>query len=239
MSKWRSGLILVFSFVLMLVPSVAARAQGPAAAGVDGGSASSAPGVQATDPGVEVKAVTGQRGIKVIKPRLSRNGRVITATIRWNRELIDQPGKQDHFRYRVVAFGKKTAAHPSVIRANNRKVAPKLNQKLRLKLTRAQARTIRKSRDVVLSVSQHHRSPKRIDKKYDHNYVRTVHLLRTVHAAAAAPSSCTGVVGPGANLSNCDLAGADLRNDTLKACNLSNAKLQGADLSGRCSRGAM
>ena len=232
---------------------------------------SSAP-VTSTSPSAAVPTpapVTGRgdivyrRGVPVRDVSVSGNGAVVSATVFWNQQMIARKGNRDRFNVRLAAFGSAGAASLIVLKNRSTTKRPPAVQKITLKLSKAKAKQLRASSDVVLAVSQQYGRAGTHRNKYFRQYVtvKKLNARSTARSSARSPAAPTARAGrdcstieikPGADLSNCDLSranlsvcdlsgvnlsGAILSGAVLTACNLNNAELAGADLSGVVSGG--
>lgn len=94
------------------------------------------------------------------------------------------------------------------------------------------------SGDAVVAVSHQFDSNLGDDSRYEINHVTVVHIPAPT-AATSGFKDCSNVsMGPGGNLSGCDLFGANLGGANLSGASLDNANLNSADMSGANLTGA-
>jgi uncharacterized repeat protein (TIGR02543 family) len=203
--------------------------------------------------------------VPVINATVSRSGGSVSALVYWNQAMIARPGKRDRFNIRLVSFGAAGASAASVLFSSSTSKRPAAIQHLKITLSRASAKILRRSSDVVLAVSQQYGRAGRHQNKFFRQYATVTQLkgLTAVRSAApgavlAGPASRAGrdcrtiEIRPGVDLSGCDLSrvnlsvcdlagvnltGADLSGAVLRQCNMGGAKLVAADLTGVVSGG--
>ena len=167
--------------------------------------------------------VVGRRGVPVINATVSASGRSVSALVYWNQAMIARPGNRDRFNIRLVSFGAAGASAASVLFSNSTSKRPPAIQRLKITLSKASAKILRRSSDVVLAVSQQYGLKGRHQNKYFRQYATVTHLkgqtaVRSAGPAAvlAGPASRVGrdcrtiEIRPGADLSGCDLPRANL-----------------------------
>ncbi|MEI8080731.1 MAG: pentapeptide repeat-containing protein [Actinomycetes bacterium] len=166
--------------------------------------------------------------IAITHAKLTNANRLAKATVGWNKALRVKRG-QHRYNVRVVAVSKGKNPKTAVL-ANWSSSAVGRRTSVRLWLTAAAVRKVRAAKAVVLSVSQQYDSPRDRDRRYEKNYVSTVYLKGSPTGGSGL-RTCTGVkIEPYADLSRCDLRGANLVNADLSAVNLAGANLERADL---------
>ncbi len=212
-----------------------------------------APQDSAPQDSVEPRA-RKKSGVKLSKVRVRKNGRLVTASVVWNKRMIARVGRKEAFRVTLTGFPTDPATAPVVYVKRSARATPPRKQRLRLKISKRNAAHLRAATDVVLSVSQHYDDPSDNDTLFERGYVTTRHLPRTqARSTAANPASdwrvsgldaratsdCSSIelVAP-ANLSGCDFDGANLTNANLNGLNFSGATFRGAKLSGATFNGA-
>jgi len=178
-------------------------------------------------------------GVPVSQVKVLRNGKKITAKIRWNQGLINGKGNSDRFNVRLVVFPTGDGA-PIVLTNWSKTTTPPPVQKIRIKLSKNKAKKLRAADDAVLTVSQQHGKTK--SKRFNRAYVTVTKLTATNGRALSARSLATDtragrdcmtrLIRPGANLAGCDLAAASLRDGVISRANLTGADLSAGLLSG-------
>lgn len=195
--------------------------------------------------------VSAQRGIVVRDLKVSSNRRVVSASVSWNPGLIALKGSRDRFNLRLVAFPDSSTTSVKLAGWTSTKV-PSRPQRVRMKLSEAQASTLRTATDVVFTASQGYSSPSRQDGRYNRNFVTVKHLSQSERRAASASSSMApnssragrssrncqaAVIRSGADLSGCDFSGSYLKDFVLKNSDVNNSAFAGSVLTGSSSAG--
>jgi len=182
-------------------------------------------------------------GVPVSQVKVLRNGKKITAKIRWNQGLINRKGNSDRFNVRLVVFPTGDGA-PIVLKDRSKTKTPPPVQKIRIKLSKNKAKKLRAADDAVLTVSQQHGKTK--SKRFNRAYVTVTHLsakngralrsgnnTRSVGVSTRAGRDCMArLIRPGANLAGCELEAASLRDCVISRANLTNVDLRAAMLRG-------
>lgn len=175
--------------------------------------------------GSDVRAkVTAKVPVSVV---MSPNGRQIDVEIDWHDGLDARPGR-DRFVVRVMGGSQEIAQR---IWTESR---PDIHT-FTINLSPAKTKALRQARnagDALVAVTQQSDTNRDTDKLFERNYVTIVDILTpNRHSIRTGTTDCSNIsIQPYADLSNCNLAGADLSYVNLTNANLTNANLSAADL---------
>ncbi|MEI6623957.1 MAG: hypothetical protein WCP28_18850 [Actinomycetes bacterium] len=129
--------------------------------------------------------VISHRGVPVIGATFSDRGRLVTARIYWNQQMIARSGHRDRFNVRLVAFGADGSTTPIVLSRHSQRAVPPVVQDVRIRLSKINAKKLRASSDVVLAVSQQYSLLGAHRNKHFRNYVTIAKVMPGASAVAS------------------------------------------------------
>ncbi|MEI7625367.1 MAG: phospholipase D-like domain-containing protein [Actinomycetota bacterium] len=181
----------------------------------------------AADAAVTASPSSAQRGgIAITSAAASANGRTVAVGMKWDAALLAKAGKGDRFTITVKAFRFRDTS-TLLTRRLSVNVAS-VDETVKLRLSPAQARSLRSAYRVIVTATQQYDSVNDKDTAFEISDVAVRHLRGTRNLAAGR--LCRAVLRSGVNASRCDLRAVDLYKSDLRKVNLAYANLGGARL---------
>ena len=161
--------------------------------------------------------------VKVTKLAPSRDGRTVKAHVAFHQPTLKRRGRD---RLHVWLGARDDGQLSTLWRSTEVAIDGSGHHSLTVKLPRKKAERLRSADRLLLTTTQRHRAPGA--DLFATNYVATASAPAS--GGNLRSSGCPEVVGPGADLTDCDLTGAVLRGADLSGADLTGVKWAQADL---------
>lgn len=170
--------------------------------------------------------VGGSSRLTVTNATTRAGGRLVTADVLWNQEMINQPGNKKRFSVRLIAIGPDDSV--LVLNSKVTKRIPTQPQRVRMKLSASKAASLRGASRVALVATQQYGRAGKHEGRY---------FQQQVAAAKIKPGdssswgrTCSKIIRPGVNVAGCNLVGANFSHASLKNVDFSDANLSASSL---------
>lgn len=170
-------------------------------------------------------ASAAQRG-QEISVDVSRVGKRLTVDVHWD-SALDKARGRDAFHIRALAANTRGGLREV---GHIRRTGDQSRHSVYvLTLSGGERRVWNRAHHTVVAVSQQHDGPD-ADRLFEKNLATVISSDGNASGGSGVRGCNTRLIGPGAELERCDLAGVSLARADLVGSNLSGARLDGADL---------